>query len=319
MDTPQVWVPVAALAQLQGAGPHRARAFGDDLVLWQAGDGRWAAALDRCPHRGSALSLGRVESGLLACRYHGWRFAEDGRCVLQPAQPDFTPPASHACTRWPCEARHGLLWLAPPGSAGSPPSVPGWPDRQLLCGPFDVATSAPRVVENFLDTAHFAFVHEGSLGDRGHAEVPAYEVLADELGRPGVPHYRAWQPRARADATGGAWVSYRYQLLTPFAAVLHKQAEGDAPREAYALWVQPLDEETSRAWFTIATDAASPADAELLAFQAAVFAEDRPVLESQRPRRLPLGPGAEAHSTADRLSAAYRRWLLAQPQRYGTC
>jgi vanillate O-demethylase monooxygenase subunit len=39
-----------------------------------------------------------------------------------------------------------------------------------------------------------------------------------------------------------------------------------------------------------------------------VFAEDRPIIESQPPG-LPLEVGAEVHLPADRLSTAYRRLL----------
>src|SRR5256885_16533311 len=38
--------------------------------------------------------------------------------------------------------------------------------RKLNCGPYDVAASAPRIIENFLDMSHFGFVHEGWLGSR---------------------------------------------------------------------------------------------------------------------------------------------------------
>ena len=44
-------------------------------------------------------------------------------------------------------------------------------------------------------------------------------------------------------------------------------------------------------------------------FQDTIFGQDRPVLESQRPKRLPLAPDAEVHSAADRISSAYRRYL----------
>ena len=50
-------------------------------------------------------------------------------------------------------------------------------------------------------------------------------------------------------------------------------------------------------------------DARLIDFQNTIFGQDQPVLESQRPKRLPLRPDAEVHSAADRMSAAYRRYL----------
>ena len=46
--------------------------------------------------------------------------------------------------------------------------------RKLNVGPYDVATGVPRIVENFLDLAHFGFVHEGWLGDRAHTALADY-------------------------------------------------------------------------------------------------------------------------------------------------
>jgi phenylpropionate dioxygenase-like ring-hydroxylating dioxygenase large terminal subunit len=336
------WVPVASVEALRAATPLAARAFGEDLVLWRAADGAAATAFaDRCPHRGASLARGRITAaGELECAYHGWRFAASGRCVAIPALPAFQPPATHRACAWLAAEAHGLIWVA---SAGAPKTAPqsalqsahhsapevqdllaGLPARRILCGPFDVATSAPRVVENFLDTAHFGLVHEGFLGSRDEPTVPNYRVEHDEHGRPWVPQYRAWQPRASSAATGGAWVDYSYRLLSPFAALLTKKAEGQAPAEAYALWCCPLDEESTRVWFTICTDApaAQLGDAALREFQTTIFSQDAPVLESQRPRRLPItaaSAGDELHCAADRLSVAYRRWLVGVGVQFGTC
>jgi phenylpropionate dioxygenase-like ring-hydroxylating dioxygenase large terminal subunit len=325
------WVPVSASEHLRAATPLAARALGEDLVLWRAAEGGPASAfVDRCPHRGARLSRGCVAAGLLECAYHGWRFEGGGRCVAVPALPGFAPPPTHRATAWPVLEQHGLCWVASPPPAGqmaSPPTdeLAGVPPRRVLCGPFDVAASAPRVVENFLDTAHFGFVHDGFLGSRASAEhlvVPDYRVEADALGRPTVPRYRAWQPRAGTAARGGAWVDYSYRVLGPWSALLTKKAEGAAPSEAYALWCNPLDDEHTRVWFTICTDDHAHDDDALREFQAIIFSQDAPVLESQRPRRLPLatdGAEAEKHCAADRLSVAYRRWLVATAALYGTC
>jgi phenylpropionate dioxygenase-like ring-hydroxylating dioxygenase large terminal subunit len=45
--------------------------LGHRLVAWRGADGRLNLVEDRCPHRGLALSLGRVVETGLACRYHG--------------------------------------------------------------------------------------------------------------------------------------------------------------------------------------------------------------------------------------------------------
>lgn len=306
---PSWWVAVASAASL-GREPLRVQREGEALVLWRDDRGAPAALQDRCPHRGASLSLGRVEDGAIECAYHGWRFAPDGRCRSIPARPGLDPP--QRARAWRAHEAEGLVWVAGDAAPAMPPALGDVPRRRVLCGPYEVQTSAPRVIENFLDTAHFAFVHAQWLGDRAHAEVPPYEVRLDAEGRPGVDHYRAWQPRASTSAAGGAWVDYRYQVLGPHAALLVKQAQGAALAEAYAVLACPLDDDHTRLWFVLATSDEATPDDELRAFQERIFGQDRAILESQRPRRLPLGddaPGAELHGPADRLSVAYRRYL----------
>ncbi len=314
------WWPVA-LEGDAADGPVPLTLLGQALVLWRDATGTPVLMADRCPHRGAALSLGRVVGGNLQCGYHGWRFDGSGRCVGIPAQPGFEPPAAHAACRHGAVEAHGLIWADLGGASHAPPPLQGLADRRLVYGPFDVATSAPRAVENFLDTSHFAFVHEGWLGSAAHPEVPAYDLSATADGRPVVEHYRAWQPRASASATGGAWVDYRYEVLGPFSALLTKQSDGGGPADtvdSYVIWACPTAPDACRLWFAQYTsDEVTPADT-LRDFQIAIFAQDRPVLESQRPRCLPLS-GGEAMAAADRLSAAYRRYLRERGITYGVC
>jgi phenylpropionate dioxygenase-like ring-hydroxylating dioxygenase large terminal subunit len=274
---------------------------------------------DRCPHRGARLSLGRLAQGRLQCPYHGWQFDSSGACALVPATPGFTPPASSAVECFPVRQAHGLLWCDLSGQAGHAlPDLSHLPPRRLVYGPFDVATSAPRAVENFLDTSHFAFVHEGWLGDAAHPEVPPHEVTHTADGRPVIEHYRAWQPRASATATDGAWVDYRYEVLNPFAALLTKRGETGGPQDSYVIWACPVTAESCRLWFAQYTTDTETPDETLRDFQVAIFAQDQPVLESQQPKALPLS-GGEAMGAADRLSAAYRRYLRGCGIGFGTC
>lgn len=311
------WWPVALVDEATSS-PQALKLLGEACVLWRAADGAPALLADRCPHRGARLSMGRVGPAGLQCPYHGWRFAPDGRCVEVPALPGFQPPFSSAARRLPLLEAHGLLWADVGAARHAPPDLSFLPPRRLIYGPFDVATSAPRAVENFLDTSHFAFVHEGWLGDAAHPEVPDHEVSHTADGRPVIEHYRAWQPRATASAAQGEWVDYRYEVLNPYAALLTKRAEAGGPQDSYVIWACPVTPESCRLWFAqYTTDTETPAET-LRDFQVAIFAQDQPVLESQQPKTLPLS-GGEAMSAADRLSAAYRRYLKAQGISFGTC
>ncbi len=326
------WHPVAASAAVQQQ-PLAALLLGRELVLWRDTTGSVHAWADQCPHRGARLSMGRVLAApgaaggaRLECPYHAWRFAADGHCDEVPALPGFVPPAGHRACTFDALERHGLVWARLADGSMAPPPFAAEDDarlRKVLCGPYDVATSAPRVVENFLDMAHFGFVHEGSLGARDHAEITDYKVEDTALGMLAT-QCRAWQPVSSVHATGGAMVDYTYEVVGPYSAVLTKAPEpGKAPlqdfREAIALFVRPDTAESCRVWFRLAMNDFSSPDSALQGFQDGVFAQDGPIVESQRPKRLPLDPQAELHSAADKSSAAYRRLLRRLGITFGTC
>ena len=80
----------------------------------------------------------------------------------------------------------------------------------------------------------------------------------------------------------------------------------------------PSDEADCRVWML--TTVFDP-DADLASFDAfnqTIFAQDVDIVESQEPKRLPLDPRAEVHQKADRVSLAYRRWLLERGIAFGT-
>ncbi len=304
---------------LSGA-PVAVRLLGEDYVLWRDAAGLARAARDRCPHRGAKLSLGKVCEGQIECAYHGWRFDAEGRCRAIPALPGFKPPATHAVATFLVAEAYGLLWLQPEGHEPRLPAFAAETDaklRKLNVGPYDVATSAPRIVENFLDLAHFGLVHEGWLGDRAHLDVGAYTITPTPAGFV-ASGCSAWQPKSNRTSTEGSRVDYRYELTAPYAAVLTKLPERqDGYRDEIGLFVCPLEPDRSRVWFRMALTDFDSSDDEIRAFQHTIFTQDQPVLESQSPKRLPLS-GGELHCAADRSSAAYRRYLSERGIAFGT-
>jgi phenylpropionate dioxygenase-like ring-hydroxylating dioxygenase large terminal subunit len=301
--------------------PVAVRLLGEDCVLWRDAAGAPRAARDRCPHRGTRLSLGKICDGQIECAYHGWRFDGEGRCRLIPALPEFVPPASHAVATFVVAEAHGLLWLQPEGHAPNLPAFEAESDpklRKLNVGPYDVAASAPRIVENFLDLAHFGLVHDGWLGDRAHLDVAAYTIETTPAGFV-ASGCSAWQPKSNRTSTEGSRVAYRYELTAPYSAVLTKLPEQqDGTLDEIGLFVCPVEPERSRVWFRMALTDFDSSDADIRAFQHTIFTQDQPVLESQSPKRLPLS-GGELHCAADRSSAAYRRFLAERGITFGVC
>ena len=211
---------------------------------------------------------------------------------------------------------YGLLWVSLSDNPRDVIAIPEFAEadrRVVSAGSIRVATSGLRVIENFLDMAHFGYVHEGWLGSRDRPEIPPYEVAP-------TPHgvlatgCLAWQPRSSIHAESGAQVEYTYEVTAPYMAVLTKKPEPGSTAieglwESIAMFVCPVTEESSVAWTRMAMNDFDSPDARLIDFQNTIFGQDQPVLESQRPKRLPLRPDAEVHSAADRMSAAYRRYL----------
>lgn len=322
-----LWHPVALQADL-GTAPLAVRLLDQELVLWRPQNGPVQAWPDHCPHRGARLSLGRVQGDMLQCAYHGWQFDAQGQCQRVPALPDFKPPPTHCAPRYEACERYGLIWvrLQTPAIAGAPvPDFCGEHDglRLLNAGPYDVETSAPRVVENFLDMAHFGFVHDGWLGSPERAEIDPYLVEDTPTGVRAT-QCRAWQPRSNLHAIAPAQVEYTYEVTGPYSAVLTKVPEPGSTRlanwqEAIGLFICPVGPEHCRLWFRLAVADHESSDEVLRAFQHTIFTQDQPVLQSQRPKRLPLDARSELHTSVDRLSAAYRRYLKRLNITFGVC
>ena len=299
------WHPVAREADLEGGGPLAARLLGEDIVLWRAGD-QYHAWRDLCVHRGTRLSLGRVVDGdRLECAYHGWTYGSDGRCVHIPAHPAQTPPAKACVATYRARAAHGVVWATlGSGDSGIPSlDLMSAPDHHvLLAGPYRVKAAGPRVIENFLDVGHFPFVHEGILGDRSRPEIEDYnaEITPDGVVAEGV---KVYQPDPYGTGHGST-VTYTYRAHRPLSASLVKH--GDLSF-GILLSVTPHDAVDCTAWMWMAMNYETESSA--LEYQDRIFAQDRPILESQRPELLPLDLQSELHLRSDRTAIAYRRWL----------
>jgi phenylpropionate dioxygenase-like ring-hydroxylating dioxygenase large terminal subunit len=194
------------------------------------------------------------------------------------------------------------------------------PDRRNLhTASLGVHVSAPRAIENFLDLGHFPFVHPGLLGSEPYTEVKPYDVTVTFEGGVTATRCRFYQPRSAAFATEGFEVEYVYRVPHPYCSVLYKRNPEFTERmDVIALFVQPVTEERIRAHLFVSLLDRVSTDAEIRSFQQTIFAQDKPILENQRPKRLPLDPHAELPTRADASSLAYRSWLRDRDVRYGT-
>ena len=311
------WLPAADVGELDPSKPFGFKLMGEDLVLVHLEHG-WECWLDLCLHRGTKLSLGKLEAGRLTCPYHGWAYGSGGACVHIPAHPDQAIPVKARTPKLPLKISSGIVWVAFEQPDHDPPSLPEWTYgdfKKIPCGPFSVNASGPRVVENFLDVAHFAFVHEGYLGSRDHPEIPDYTVEHTPEGITSRD-INVYQPNPDGDGVG-RWVNYTYTVFRPLVAYFRKNS-GDKIL-AILLVVTPINELETVARFVLAMNYAHDTpDSERQAFQETIFSQDQPILESQRPERLPLDLQAELHLRSDRMAIAYRKWLNELGLSFGT-
>jgi nitrite reductase/ring-hydroxylating ferredoxin subunit len=109
--TPERFVKVARLAELEGAPLKAVTLLGKRVAILRRGDGGLAALEMSCKHQGADLTAGRFEGGAVTCPRHGWRYdLETGECLNQPLSP---PLRRHAVR---VEGDAILVCVTPEGS-----------------------------------------------------------------------------------------------------------------------------------------------------------------------------------------------------------
>lgn len=223
----------------------------------------------------------------------------------------------------PTRERYGYLWAtlgAPERDVLPIPETEEEDRRVVVCGAVSVRASGLRIVENFLDMAHFPFVHTDILGAEPHTEVRHYTTeIRRDVDEVWATNCEFFQPQAALSSTEGIMTQYMYRVANPFAVMLYKTCPNSANRwDVICLFVQPVEPDRCRAHPVMFLIDDVSTTAELIQFQQLIFLQDRIILENQRPRLLPLEPRAEIPTRADASSVAYRRWLKEKGIVYGT-
>jgi phenylpropionate dioxygenase-like ring-hydroxylating dioxygenase large terminal subunit len=185
--------------------------------------------------------------------------------------------------------------------------------------PSRTVVPAGAVADNFLDVAHFPFVHMGTFGSDVEV-VPAYEVI-DEVGGfrsiqdqdfdnpedPGV-HAGIRAVRQRRRAT--------YVYRAPFQLLLRLEELDAGAVKTILFLATPEDEDSTVIWTKMllhGIGGVADPDAEVVArevaFEEAVLAEDLALQAVMDQRSFPLDLHTEMHVRADRLGVALRRSL----------
>ena len=295
-----VWTIVGLARDFPAGKPHAMQVAGEKLVLFRDGAGKLSALVDRCPHRGVALSLGKVRNGALECPFHGWCFDGAGRNVHVPWNPDAKRDQLSA-TALPVREAGGFAWLFTGQEAqGEPVLSETLADpRLVLCGQkVRWAVHWTRAMENMLDSPHLPFVHKGTIG-RGLAKLVATRRMDVK-----------WTPTdygARIDnVVEGREQQGRLEYRFPNAMELFIDPPGKTFR-MLAVCLPESETHTQMCIYTLRNFARSRLLDPLFAWSNARIArEDQAVLESSQPPIVPPA-GAEKSVRTDAPTLAFRK------------
>jgi phenylpropionate dioxygenase-like ring-hydroxylating dioxygenase large terminal subunit len=136
------------------------------LAVFRGEDGKSVALRDRCMHRHSRLSRGKVAQGKIHCPYHGWVYDQTGKVVAVPAEGDgFKVMESRCAKRYETKEQDGYVYvkLSDHSTLSLPFSMPhyGEPGWEMVRVINRFHNNVTNCAENFIDIPHTASVHPG--------------------------------------------------------------------------------------------------------------------------------------------------------------
>ena len=189
------WQPIVVSNEL-GDVPKRLKILGEYLVAFRDGSGEIGLLELHCPHRGTSLEFGLIESKGIRCCYHGWLFGCNGAILETPGEPaDSTLKDRLFHGAYPVCEYAGLVfaYMGPPDAQPDFPILDTYdlPGYQLAARQGTVwPCNWLQVKENSMDPAHLAFLHTlpgsqgftddlGALGEWDWMETPIGMVYID--------------------------------------------------------------------------------------------------------------------------------------------
>jgi phenylpropionate dioxygenase-like ring-hydroxylating dioxygenase large terminal subunit len=274
--------------------------------------GNLAPALEHAWHP-VALATELHEGGYVQVQLLGrtWTVHRRGGAV------DAEPPA------WGVTERYGVIWIAPAEPRDDLLDVPETGDPGFTAAwlpPARSTSPAGPLADNFLDVAHFPFVHAATFGTGAATEVPAYDVTPEPGGFSSVQEQWFDNPEDPGVASGERPLRQRrratYVYRAPFQLLLRLEELDTGATKTILFLLQPEDADSTRIYTClllngIGAAAVVPRDvlAAEVAFEQAVLAEDLAQQATMHSNGLPLLLRDELHVRADRLGVALRRAL----------
>ncbi len=314
------WHPLCRSSEVT-TSPRAFTLLAETYVAYRHADGSLRVFVNRCPHRFAPLSLGSCEGDQLRCVYHGWLFDADGVCVEIPALGKGASIPSRARLIGPkaVDESHGMVFVAPLEPKTPLPMITASLDPAFQRGDLPVIetrASAGLLADNFLDMAHFPFIHAGTFGAGEAREVPSYAVTRKDLcfeasyehefanrEDPGVREgIRPLLQRRR--------LTYRY--TAPFHLELAIEFLDAGGTNVIGFFLTPVDDERVRIYSSLWRNDLNGSKErmdEAVDFEVEVVKEDLALQSRYENLELPLDITSELHTRADKTTIELRRIL----------
>lgn len=169
---PDQWYAILESSEVKPGQRIGVTRMGEKMVAWRNASGAVSLMSDLCPHRGVALSTGKILGDCLQCPFHGFEFDVSGKCTLIPSNGRSAEiPRAMKVKSYPAREAHGLIyiwWGEPLENEDAYPPLPFFEavdDGMVYTTLRDPwSTHYSRAIENQLDVMHLPFVHRTTIG-----------------------------------------------------------------------------------------------------------------------------------------------------------
>jgi len=193
---PNQWYAILESNEIKNSRIISVTRMGEKMVAWRNSKGILSVMSDKCPHRGVALSVGKLIGDCIQCPFHGFEYDTSGTCTLVPANGRAAqPPRALHARSYPVREEHGFvyIWWGEPQ-----PELPPVPWFESIGADMVYATLKDhwanhyaRAIENQLDVVHLPFIHNNTIG-RGNRTLVNGPIAREENHWPGDHLINLW-------------------------------------------------------------------------------------------------------------------------------
>ena len=311
-----------------GEQPKSITVLDEPVVIFRQQDGAAAALYDVCPHRAVPLSLGHVIGDNIVCPYHGLEFDKAGVCRKNPhvaGAPDRIKVRAYATIE-----RGGIVWVWPGDEALADPAA--LPDYSWFNSPetftagvgyVHIEADYRLVIDNLMDLAHADYIHAGTVGQPGAAEVQQATVVrqGDSVSvntiwpnlPPSALHKQGWTRTPHVDK----YLDMKWQpasnLLLDLGVMGPGECRDQGIRTPSAHFLTPETERSTHYFWAAARDFKLD-DEDLTARMVGIVdrafsGEDKPIIEAAQRNIEKTNPTLRNFTKGDAGSAMVRREL----------